>query len=78
MMSKNNVEKSLKEKLNAEISEEPSFVEEVSRKARQQQGVKDVLSIFVGWVWVLFAAFGAKTYVTLHQNKHHSKNIRGK
>lgn len=39
---------------------------QVLSKTKRQAATHDVLSFFVGWVWVLFAGFGASMHKAVH------------
>ncbi|MDT0581516.1 hypothetical protein [Brumicola blandensis] len=63
-----------------EPKNEDIALEKVLNKTKKTTAAKDVMSIFVGWVWVLFLGFGASAYsakrrLALHKQKA-SKSTR--
>jgi hypothetical protein len=56
-------------------------LDKVLNKSQRIGAAKDVASIFVGWLWVLFLGFGASAYSAkrrfeLHQQEKAIKNKR--
>jgi hypothetical protein len=59
--------------------DERKALEKVLKETQRITAVKDVSSIFVGWVWVIFLGFGASAFsakrkLELHRQKAASKN----
>nr|WP_041246607.1 hypothetical protein [Glaciecola nitratireducens] len=59
--------------------DEHKALEKVLKETQRITAVKDVSSIFVGWVWVIFLGFGASAFsakrkLELHRQKATSKN----
>jgi len=78
MMHKNDVEDSLKDKLHEDVKIQPDCMQNVLRKARRQQGIKDVLGVFLAGIWAVFVYFGAQAYVTIQQKRiMHQHTKRG-
>ncbi len=57
-------EEKLKALMNENVThvDEDKSLEKVLSDGKKVAAVKDVSSIFVGWVWVLFLGFGASLY----------------
>tara|TARA_R110001592_G_scaffold103247_2_gene290974 strand:+ start:13148 stop:13414 length:267 start_codon:yes stop_codon:yes gene_type:complete len=43
------------------------------KAAKSKNASRDILTLFTGWVWVLFAGFGASIYTEVHKRKYPSK-----
>lgn len=48
----------------------------VLKQSSQTTAMKDVGSIFVGWLWVIFLGFGASAYSAKRRIELHKQNIR--
>ncbi|MFQ3249356.1 MAG: putative RND superfamily exporter protein [Glaciecola sp.] len=73
------------EKLKAIWSDEPELqsdkqaLDKVLKKSAKVVATKDIASLFVGWVWVVFLGFGASAYsakrrLSLHQQHKKSRS----
>lgn len=40
------------------------------KAAKARNASRDILTLFTGWVWVVFAGFGASIYTGVHKRKH--------
>ncbi|MGJ8692402.1 MAG: hypothetical protein ACSHW0_07960 [Thalassotalea sp.] len=61
-----------------EPQDDQQALDKVLNKTTKVVAAKDVASIFVGWIWVLFLGFGASAYSAkrryeLHQQKNNNK-----
>lgn len=54
--------------------DEKKALEKVLKKTQRITAVKDVSSIFVGWVWVIFLGFGASAFSAKRQFELHRQN----
>ena len=67
------------EKLKALMSEEISLTDEdkslekVLADGKKVTAAKDVASMFVGWIWVVFLGFGASLYSAKRQLEKHKE-----
>lgn len=46
----------------------------VLQQASKMTGVKDVASLFVGWLWVVFMGFGASIYSAKRKFESHTSS----
>lgn len=44
------------------------------KAAKAKNATRDIFTLFTGWVWVLFAGFGASLYAEVSKRKHPSLN----
>lgn len=67
------------EKLKALMSEENYLIDEdnslekVLAAGKKVTAAKDVASMFVGWIWVVFLGFGASLYSAKRQLEKHKE-----
>lgn len=72
------------EKLRALWSDEPETqsddkaLDGVLRKSANVVATKDVASLFVGWIWVIFLGFGASAYSAKRRLELHHKNKKSR
>lgn len=66
-------EEKLRHLLNEEVDgvDESQSLEKVLSDGKKVVAVKDVASLFVGWVWVVFLGFGASLYSAKRQYEKH-------
>ena len=68
-------EEKLRHLMNEDITDvdEESSLNKVLSDGKKVAAVKDVASVFVAWIWVLFLGFGASLYSAKRQyEKHHA------
>ncbi|PKG97713.1 hypothetical protein [Paraglaciecola sp. MB-3u-78] len=63
----------------APVTDENKALQQVLRKSSNTTAIKDVGSLFIGWVWVLLLGFGASAYSAkrrfdLHQQQKKHRN----
>lgn len=66
-------EEKLRHLLNEDVDgvNENQSLEKVLSDGKKVVAVKDVASLFVGWVWVVFLGFGASLYSAKRQYEKH-------
>jgi len=58
--------------------DENKALDKVLKETQQVTAIKDVSSIFVGWVWVIFLGFGASIFSAKRQFKLHQESAANK
>ena len=58
--------------------DEHEALEKVLKETQRITAVKDVSSIFVGWVWVIFLGFGASAFSAKRKFERHRRNVASK
>ncbi len=56
------------------VIDENKALEKVLKETRRVIAVKDVSSIFVGWIWVIFLGFGASAFSAKRKFELHRQN----
>nr|WP_136249454.1 hypothetical protein [Ningiella ruwaisensis] len=59
-----------------ETSNEKIALQKVLRRTKRVSAAKDVMSIFVGWVWVVLLGLGASAYSAKQQRVLHRKHVK--
>jgi predicted RND superfamily exporter protein len=58
--------------------DEHKALDKVLKETQRITAVKDVSSIFVGWVWVIFLGFGASAFSAKRKFELHRQNAASK
>lgn len=58
--------------------DENKALDKVLNETQQVTAIKDVSSIFVGWVWVIFLGFGASAFSAKRQFELHKERAANK